>query len=151
MSTCSASRSAGTKVTARHLRSKGFTDEELTIGGLCGRGSRGLYDRFRGRLVWPIRDITGDTIGFGARRLYDNDRIAAKYLNTTETPIYKKSSVLYGLDLAKKPIRDERQVVVGEVRPPAARPPSSRWWRSTLIPLQRDRPCRARNAAEASQ
>ena len=99
---------------ARHLRGKGFTDEELTIGGLCGKGSRGLYDRFRGRLVWPIRDITGDTIGFGARRLYDNDRIGAKYLNTTETPIYKKSSVLYGLDLAKKSIRDERLVVVVE-------------------------------------
>lgn len=99
---------------ARHLRAKGFTDEELTVGGLCGRGSRGLYDRFRGRLIWPIRDITGDTIGFGARRLWDNDRIAAKYLNTTETPIYKKSTVLYGLDLAKKAIRDERQVVVVE-------------------------------------
>ncbi|WP_435198949.1 DNA primase [Janibacter sp. GS2] len=99
---------------ARHLRGKGFTDEELTIGGLCGRGSRGLYDRFRGRLVWPIRDITGDTIGFGARRLFDNDRIAAKYLNTTETPIYKKSSVLYGLDLAKKPITKERLAVVVE-------------------------------------
>lgn len=99
---------------ARYLRGKGFTDDELTIGGLCGKGSRGLYDRFRGRLVWPIRDITGDTIGFGARRLYDNDRIAAKYLNTTETPIYKKSNVLYGLDLAKKAIRDERQVVVVE-------------------------------------
>ena len=55
---------------ARHLRGKGFTDDELTIGGLCGKGSRGLYDRFRGRLIWPIRDITGDTIGFGARRLY---------------------------------------------------------------------------------
>ncbi|MFJ6132731.1 DNA primase [Janibacter terrae] len=99
---------------ARHLRGKGFSDEELTIGGLCGRGSRGLYDRFRGRLVWPIRDITGDTIGFGARRLWDNDRIGAKYLNTTETPIYKKSNVLYGLDLAKKAIRDERRVVVVE-------------------------------------
>ncbi|UTT64964.1 DNA primase [Janibacter sp. CX7] len=99
---------------ARHLRGKGFTDDELTIGGLCGKGSRGLYDRFRGRLIWPIRDITGDTIGFGARRLYDNDRIGAKYLNTTETPIYKKSNVLYGLDLAKKAIRDERQVVVVE-------------------------------------
>ncbi|KRE37969.1 DNA primase [Janibacter sp. Soil728] len=99
---------------ARYLRGKGFTDDELTIGGLCGRGSRGLYDRFRGRLIWPIRDITGDTIGFGARHLWDNDRIGAKYLNTTETPIYKKSTVLYGLDLAKKSIRDERQVVVVE-------------------------------------
>lgn len=99
---------------SRHLRSKGFTDEELVLGGLSGRGSRGLYDRFRGRLVWPIRDITGDTVGFGARRLYDDDRIAAKYLNTSETPIYKKSTVLYGLDLAKKSIAGERKAVIVE-------------------------------------
>ncbi|GAB3115285.1 DNA primase [Janibacter alkaliphilus] len=99
---------------ARHLREKGFTDDELTTGGLCGRGSRGIYDRFRGRLVWPIRDTTGDTVGFGARRLFDDDRIAAKYLNTSETPIYKKSQVLYGLDLAKKAISAERRAVVVE-------------------------------------
>ncbi|MDN5796908.1 MAG: DNA primase [Intrasporangium sp.] len=98
----------------RHLRAKGFTDDELVIGGLAGRGSRGLYDRFRGRLVWPIRDITGDTIGFGARRIFDDDRIEAKYLNTAETPIYKKSSVLYGLDLARKKISAERRAVVVE-------------------------------------
>ena len=98
----------------RHLRSKGFTDEELVVGGLAGRGSRGLYDRFRSRLVWPIRDITGDTVGFGARRIFDDDRIEAKYLNTSETPIYKKSTVLYGLDLAKKRISTERQAVVVE-------------------------------------
>ncbi|HET8600463.1 MAG TPA: DNA primase [Segeticoccus sp.] len=97
----------------RHLRGKGFTDDEIVAGGLAGRGNRGLYDRFRGRLVWPIRDITGDTVGFGARRLFDDDRIEAKYLNTAETPIYKKTSVLYGLDLAKKAIsRDRRAVVV---------------------------------------
>lgn len=99
---------------SRHLRAKGFTDDELTLGGLSGRGSRGLYDRFRGRLVWPIRDITGDTVGFGARRLFDDDRIAAKYLNTSETPIYKKSTVLYGLDAAKKAIAAERKAVVVE-------------------------------------
>jgi DNA primase len=97
-----------------HLRAKGFTDDELVLGGLSGRGSRGLYDRFRGRVIWPIRDITGDTVGFGARRLYDDDRIAAKYLNTSETPIYKKASVLYGLDLAKKPISTSRRAVVVE-------------------------------------
>lgn len=99
---------------SRHLRDKGFTDEELVLGGLSGRGSRGLYDRFRGRLVWPIRDITGDTVGFGARRILDDDRIAAKYLNTSETPIYKKSTVLYGLDLAKKSIAGDRKAVVVE-------------------------------------
>ncbi|GGL26148.1 DNA primase [Phycicoccus endophyticus] len=98
----------------RHLLERGFTDDELTTGGLTGRGSRGLYDRFRGRLVWPIRDTTGDTVGFGARRLFEQDRIAAKYLNTSETPIYKKAHVLYGLDLAKKAIAGDRRAVVVE-------------------------------------
>ncbi|WP_256792270.1 DNA primase [Terrabacter sp. Ter38] len=98
----------------RHLRAKGFTDDELVTGGIAGRGARGLYDRFRGRLVWPIRDITGDTVGFGARRIFDDDRIDAKYLNTSETPIYKKSTVLYGLDLAKKKISQGRRAVVVE-------------------------------------
>jgi DNA primase len=97
----------------KHLRAKGFTDDEIVAGGLAGRG-RGLYDRFRGRLMWPIRDITGDVVGFGARRLFDDDRIEAKYLNTSETAIYKKSSVLYGLDLAKKAIARDRQAVVVE-------------------------------------
>jgi len=96
----------------KHLRDKGFSDDEIVAGGLAGRG-RGLYDRFRGRLMWPIRDITGDVVGFGARRLFDDDRIDAKYLNTSETAIYKKSFVLYGLDVAKKAIaRDRRAVVV---------------------------------------
>ena len=97
----------------KHLRDKGFSDDEIVAAGLAGRG-RGLYDRFRGRLMWPIRDITGDVVGFGARRLFDDDRIEAKYLNTSETTIYKKSFVLYGLDLAKKSIARDRQAVVVE-------------------------------------
>jgi DNA primase len=99
---------------SRHLRSKGFTDEELTVGGLSGRGRYGLYDRFRGRLMWPVGDITGETVGFGARRLFEDDQVAAKYLNTSETPIYKKSTLLYGLDTAKKAIASERRAVVVE-------------------------------------
>lgn len=95
------------------LRSQGFTDDELLAGGLVSKGQRGVYDRFRGRLVWPIRDVAGQTIGFGARRLYDDDQ-GPKYLNTPETPIYKKASVLYGLDLAKKSISREHRVVVVE-------------------------------------
>lgn len=94
------------------LRAQGFTDEELSAAGVVSQGQRGVYDRFRGRLIWPIRDITGQTIGFGARRLYDDDQ-GPKYLNTPETLIYKKAQVLYGLDIAKKAIsRDHRVVVV---------------------------------------
>lgn len=98
----------------RHLRGKAFTDDEILAAGLAGRGQRGLYDRFRGRLMWPIRDVTGDVVGFGARRLFDDDRIEAKYLNTPETALYKKSQVLYGVDLAKREIARSRQVVVVE-------------------------------------
>ncbi|HSE72464.1 MAG TPA: DNA primase, partial [Nocardioidaceae bacterium] len=98
----------------RHLRQKGFKDEELVTGGLVGQGQRGHYDRFRGRLLWPIRDASGDTIGFGARRIFDDDRIEAKYLNTPETPIYKKSHVLYGIDLARRDIARASQAVVVE-------------------------------------
>ena len=97
----------------RHLRGRGFTEKELTLSGLVSEGQRGVYDRFRGRLVWPIRDVTGKTIGFGARRLFEDDK-GPKYLNTPETPIYKKSQVLYGLDLARKNISSKRQVVVME-------------------------------------
>lgn len=97
----------------RHLRSKGFTDAELTTAGLAVQGNRGLYDRFRGRLMWPIRDLTGATIGFGARRL-DDDPQSPKYLNTPETPIYHKSQVLYGLDLAKRDVVRRRRIVIVE-------------------------------------
>lgn len=95
------------------LRAKGFTDEELTGAGLVSQGQRGVYDRFRGRVVWPIRDVTGQVIGFGARRLFDDDK-GPKYLNTPETAIYKKAQVLYGLDLAKRDISREHRVVVVE-------------------------------------
>ncbi|HEV7565262.1 MAG TPA: DNA primase [Microbacteriaceae bacterium] len=97
----------------KHLRAKGFTEDELTVSGLVSSGDRGIYDRFRGRLVWPIRDVTGQTIGFGARKLLDDDK-GPKYLNTPETPVYHKAQVLYGLDLAKRDISRGHQVVVVE-------------------------------------
>jgi DNA primase len=98
----------------KHLRTLGYTEDELVTAGLLGRGERGdVYDRFRGRLVWPIRDVTGSTLGFGARKLLDDDN-GPKYLNTPETPVYHKSQVLYGLDLAKRDIARGRQVVVVE-------------------------------------
>src|SRR4051812_37291238 len=98
----------------RHLRGRGFSDKELLLGGLAREGQRGPIDRFRGRLLWPIRDITGDVIGFGARRLLESDPVQAKYLNTPDSPLYKKSTVLYGVDRAKREIARRRQAVVVE-------------------------------------
>src|SRR3954463_9385439 len=98
----------------RHLRGKGFSHQELVTAGLAKESSRGsLIDRFHRRLVWPIRDITGDVIGFGARKLMDDDP-GPKYLNTPETPLYKKSSVLYGIERAKRDIARRHQAVVVE-------------------------------------
>jgi len=97
----------------KHLRGRGFTDDELATAGLASRGQRGVIDRFRGRLVWPIRDVTGDVVGFGARKLRADDD-GPKYLNTPESPLYKKSQVLYGIDLAKREMAKARQAVVVE-------------------------------------
>ncbi|CAM5275633.1 DNA primase [Streptomyces griseorubiginosus] len=97
----------------RFLRGKGFTDKELLLSGLSQEGRRGPIDRFRGRLMWPIRDIGGEVVGFGARKLYEADN-GPKYLNTPETAIYKKSQVLYGIDLAKKDIAKSSRAVVVE-------------------------------------
>ncbi|HEY2130200.1 MAG TPA: DNA primase [Streptosporangiaceae bacterium] len=97
----------------RHLRGRGFTEQELLVGGLATQGRRGAMDRFRGRLIWPIRDLTGDVIAFGARKL-NPDEDGPKYLNTPETPLFKKSSVLYGADLAKRDIAQRRQAVIVE-------------------------------------
>ncbi|PIJ52301.1 DNA primase, partial [Leucobacter sp. OLES1] len=95
-----------------HLKAQGYTPAELAQAGLVSEGQRGVYDRFRGRVIWPIRDTSGQVIGFGARKLYEDDN-GPKYLNTPETPVYRKSQVLYGLDLAKRAIsRGHRAVVV---------------------------------------
>ena len=98
---------------SKHLKARGFTDAELELAGLTKEGQRGHIDRFRNRLVWPIHEISGDVVGFGARRLSEADA-GPKYLNTPETPIYKKSALLYGLEIAKKEIAKKRQVVVVE-------------------------------------
>ncbi|MGJ5751243.1 DNA primase [Streptomyces puniciscabiei] len=97
----------------RHLRGKGFSDKELILSGLSQEGRRGPIDRFRGRLMWPIRDIGGEVVGFGARKLYEADN-GPKYLNTPDTAIYRKSQVLYGIDLAKKEIAKTSRAVVVE-------------------------------------
>ncbi|MER6266202.1 DNA primase [Streptomyces sp. NPDC001797] len=97
----------------RYLRGQGFTDRELLSSGLSQEGRRGPIDRFRGRLMWPIRDIGGEVVGFGARKLYEADN-GPKYLNTPDTAIYKKSQVLYGIDLAKQHIAKASRAVVVE-------------------------------------
>jgi DNA primase len=97
----------------RHLHGRGFTDAELLAAGLAVQGNRGPRDRFRGRLMWPIRDLSGDVIAFGARKL-DPDEDGPKYLNTPETTLFRKSTVLYGADLAKRDIAQRRQAVIVE-------------------------------------
>ena len=98
----------------RHLRGRGFSDDELTKSGLARRSSRGtLIDMFRGRMMWPVRDLSGDTIAFGARKLDSGDD-GPKYLNTPETALFKKSHVLYGADLAKREIGKQRKAVIVE-------------------------------------
>lgn len=98
---------------SEYLKSKGFTDQELLVAGLASSGDRGIYDKFRGRVVRPIRDTTNQVIGFGARKIFEDDK-GPKYLNSAETPVYHKSKVLYGLDLAKRDMSKQQEVVVVE-------------------------------------
>lgn len=98
---------------SQHLSSKGYKTEDQALVGLLSKGDKGYYDRFRGRVIWPIRDQNSQVVGFGARKLYEEDQ-GPKYLNTPETPVYHKSTVLYGLDLARREIAQKREVVVVE-------------------------------------
>lgn len=95
----------------RHLNKAGFSDDTLIKAGLIRANG---WDYFQGRVLWPIRDSASSVLGFGARRVFDDDRLPAKYINTPETLLYKKSNVLYGLDLARQPIGRKSQVVVVE-------------------------------------
>ena len=98
----------------KHLLRKGFEFKELEAAGLSREGRRGPIDRFHRRLLWPIRTSAGEVIGFGARRLFDDDPMEAKYVNTPETLLYKKSGALFGIDLAKRDIAKGHQAVVVE-------------------------------------
>lgn len=99
----------------RHLKGIGFSEQELSTAGLIKDGTKGPIDRYRNRLIWPVKNLTGDIVGFGARKLASDEvDQGPKYLNTAETPIYKKSQLLYGLDMAKKEIAKKRQVVIVE-------------------------------------
>ena len=105
---------SGWETLTKHLLRKGFEFKELEAAGLSREGRRGPMDRFHRRLLWPIRAAGGEVIGFGARRIFDDDQMEAKYVNTPETVLYKKSSVLFGLDLAKRDIAKGHQAVVVE-------------------------------------
>ena len=99
----------------KHLLKQGFTNSELSLAGLTKEGQRGPIDRFRNRLIWPIKDLGGEVVGFGARKLAsDSEDSGPKYLNTPETPVYKKSQLLYGIDVAKKEIAKTRRAVIVE-------------------------------------
>ena len=98
----------------KHLLRLGFEFKELEAAGLSRQGKRGPIDRFHRRLLWPIRNLSGDIIGFGARKLFDDDTMPGKYINTPETVLYKKSQVLFGLDHAKRDIAKGHQAVVVE-------------------------------------
>jgi len=99
-----------------HLRAKGYRPDEMLKGGLVAerRGGSGEYDRFRDRLMFPIRDIAGRTLAFGGRTLGGDDPREAKYINSPETPAYTKGDHLYGLDLAKEAIRREGSATIVE-------------------------------------
>lgn len=105
---------SGWDTLTKHLVRKGFEFKELEAAGLSMEGRRGPRDRFNRRLLWPIRASSNEVIGFGARRIFDDDTMTAKYLNTPETVLYKKSNVLFGLDLAKRDIAKGHQAVVVE-------------------------------------
>ncbi|WP_118915443.1 DNA primase [Mycobacterium shigaense] len=105
---------SGWETLTKHLLRKGFEFKELEAAGLSREGRRGPMDRFHRRLLWPIRTSAGEVIGFGARRLFDDDPMEAKYINTPETVLYKKSSVMFGIDLAKRDIAKGHQAVVVE-------------------------------------
>ena len=104
---------AGWENLTTHLRHKGFTDQELITGGLASQGRRGAYDRFRNRLLWPVREVTGEVVGFGARKLAAEED-GPKYLNSPESPIFHKGRLLYGLDLAKREISRANEAVIVE-------------------------------------
>jgi DNA primase len=105
---------SGWDTLTKHLLRKGFEFKELEAAGLSREGKRGPMDRFHRRLLWPIRASGGEVIGFGARRVFSDDPIEAKYVNTPETTLYKKSSVLFGLDLARRDIAKSHRAVVVE-------------------------------------
>lgn len=104
---------AGYDGMVNHFNAKGFsTDDLLAVGLVVPRESGGVYDKYRNRVMFPIRDAAGKMTGFGARILDPND--IPKFLNSPQTVLFDKSHLLYGLNFARKPIRAQDQVVIVE-------------------------------------
>ena len=104
---------------AKSLRTEGIDERVIIDAGLGRRGRHGVYDFFRGRLMFPIHDLRGDPIGFGGRKIEEVDRNAtnnpdAKYVNSADSPVYQKSRVLFGLDRARQRMDDDNPAVVVE-------------------------------------
>lgn len=112
---------AGTEwdILSMTLRTGGIDDRAMTDAGLSRRGRHGLYDVFRGRLMFPIYDVRGDPIGFGARKIDEIDRKQvnnpdAKYVNSADSIVYQKSRVLFGLDRARQALGGDEPAVIVE-------------------------------------
>jgi DNA primase len=104
---------------AKTLRTGGITDEAMLAAGLGRRGRHGMYDVFRGRLMFPIHDVKGDPIGFGGRRIEEvatsqTNNPDAKYVNSADSAVYQKSRVLFALDRARREMDDDHPAVVVE-------------------------------------
>jgi DNA primase len=96
------------------LEKKGIREDIIVKAGLANRREKGgVYDKFRGRIMIPIRDARGRVVGFTGRIL-DKEASPAKYMNTGDTPWFHKGNILFGLDTALKAIRTHKQVVVVE-------------------------------------
>ncbi len=106
----------GWRVTGEYLRRAGYTDSEIEKAGLSVEGSRGPYDRFRSRIIFPLEDVSGRVIGFGGRIFPPDSKKGegAKYINTPQTALYDKSRYLYSFDKAKTEIRTSGKALVVE-------------------------------------
>ncbi|PIR74865.1 MAG: DNA primase [Candidatus Magasanikbacteria bacterium CG10_big_fil_rev_8_21_14_0_10_47_10] len=105
----------------QYLLKKGFGIDDLVASGMTikreranAQSGKGFYDRFRGRIMFPIRDVHGNVVGFTGRVLVETEKSGGKYVNTPQTPLYDKSSVVFGLDKAKHEIRKKDVVVMVE-------------------------------------
>lgn len=99
-----------------HLKAKGYTIEEMLAANVIGKSNRGsFYDRFRRRVMFPIINIRGNVVGFSGRAMPGEDKQGGKYVNTSDTPVYKKSSNLFGMNFAKNHCAERIILVEGNM------------------------------------